>query len=84
MSRKEIIRELSDYFDIQELVGPIEYLKFGNNCWRYLRTELLHTILVVRRDILRVPMYVNNWEIGSYLWCSVWCRWCSVGDYQEG
>lgn len=68
MSRKEIIRELSEYFDIQELVGPIEYLKFGNNCWRYLRTDLLHTILVVRRDILKVPMYVNNWATGGNLY----------------
>ena len=67
MNRKEIIIELSGYFDIQELVGPIEYSRFGNNCWRYLRTELLHTILVVRRDILKVPMYVNNWALGGSL-----------------
>lgn len=67
MNRKEIIIELYGYFDIQELVGPIEYSRFGNNCWRYLRTELLHTILVVRRDILKVPMYVNNWALGGSL-----------------
>lgn len=65
MERKDIINELSDYFDIQELVGPIEYKRDGVNCWRYLRTELLHTILVVRRDILKSPMYVNNWVSGG-------------------
>lgn len=65
MNRSDIIKELGSYFDLQELVGPKEYGRDKNLCWRYFRTELLHTLLVVRRDILKTPMTVNNWNAGG-------------------
>lgn len=65
MNRNDIIKELGSYFDLQELVGPKEYGRDKNLCWRYFRTELLHTLLVVRRDILKTPMTVNNWNAGG-------------------
>lgn len=61
MDRREIIQKLKEFFDLQELVGKWEYQAHGELCWRYLRTELLHTLLIVRRDILKAPMYANNW-----------------------
>lgn len=65
MDRYEIINELKSYFDLYELVGPMEYSRDGDLCWRYLRTELLHTLLIVRRDILQVPITVNTWFNGG-------------------
>lgn len=65
MERKDIIKELSQYFSIVELVGPKEYGRDKDLCWRYLRTELLHTILVLRKDILKTPMTVNTWKSGG-------------------
>lgn len=65
MERNKIINELSKYFSIVELVGPKEYSRDKDLCWRYLRTELLHTILVVRKDILKTPMIVNTWKSGG-------------------
>lgn len=65
MSRENIINELKKYFSIEELVGRDEYERDGELCWRYLRTELLHTVLIIRRDILRVPMVVNTWRSGG-------------------
>lgn len=60
-----IIDDLKEFFQIQELVGPKEYARDGELCWRYLRTELLETLLFVRRDILKVPMTVNTWNSGG-------------------
>ena len=65
METKEIIKKLGNYFDLVELVGPKEYKRDGDLCWRYLRPEFLHTLLIVREDILKVPMYVNNWDKGG-------------------
>lgn len=60
-----IIDDLKEFFQIQELVGPKEYARDGELCWRYLRTELLEALLFVRRDILKVPMIINTWNSGG-------------------
>lgn len=65
MERNKIINELSKYFSIVELVGPKEYSRDKDLCWRYLRTDLLHTLLVIRKDILSVPITVNTWKSGG-------------------
>lgn len=66
MQRSEIITELKKYFDIRELVCPHTYNKFGKVVsWQFLDTEILHVILVIRRDILKIPMQVNNWHKGG-------------------
>lgn len=65
MDRNDIINEVSKYFSLVELVGPKEYNRDKDLCWRYLRTEFLHDLLIIRRDILQVPMYANNWKTGG-------------------
>ena len=59
MTRKEIITQLSDYFDIKELVCKHTYAAFGQRAWQFLDTEYLHCLLIIRRDILGVPMTCN-------------------------
>lgn len=60
MSRTEIIKELRRYFDVEELVCPDVLKKYGERAWQFFDTALLHTLLVVRRDILKVPLYAND------------------------
>lgn len=58
-SRNETIAELKKYFTLKELVCPHVAKKYGDFAWNFLRTELLETLLVIRRDILQAPMTVN-------------------------
>ena len=60
MTRQEIIFELKNYFTLSDLVCPHAYANHGERAWQFLDTELLETILVVRRDILKVGMIVNT------------------------
>lgn len=60
MSRDKIIRELHDYFQISELVCPHTHSKWGERAWQFLDTDYLHCLLIIRRDILQVPMVCNT------------------------
>lgn len=62
MTRQEIIRQLKRYFDIRELVCSHTYQKFGENVsWQFLDTEALHTLLVLRIQILKCGMVINDY-----------------------
>lgn len=65
MNRNQIITELKKFFCIEELVCKTTYAKFGNLSWQFLDTEALHTLLVVRQNILKVVCTINNWHIGG-------------------
>lgn len=65
MKRKEIISELGKYFSIKELVCKHTFDRWGESSWQFLDTDYLHTLLVIRRDILKVGMLCNNWHIGG-------------------
>lgn len=60
MSRDQIIRELREYFQISELVCPHTLSKWGERAWQFLDTNYLHCLLIIRRDILKVPMVCNT------------------------
>lgn len=60
MEREEILREVKKYFDIDELICDHAYAKWGQNGWQFLDTNLLHVLLIIRRDILKVPLYCNS------------------------
>ena len=60
MERSKIISELSKYFKVKELVSNKVYAKYGETSWRFFDTEFLHTLLVLRRDILGVPLICNS------------------------
>lgn len=60
MTRNEILKEIKKYFDIEELVCDHIVAKWGEAAWQFLDTDLLHCLLVVRRDIVQKPIYVNS------------------------
>lgn len=55
---------ISRYFDIQELVCPHVYDKFGLYAWQFFDPRLLDTLLVIREKIAK-PIYVNDWDMGG-------------------
>lgn len=57
--REEILREIKRFFNIRELVCNHIYAKYGESSWQFMDTRLLHTLLVLRRDILKTPMVIN-------------------------
>ena len=65
MKRNELIKELQRYFNLRELVDEATWNKYGDFAWHFFRTELLETLLVVRRDILQRPISVNTWSTGG-------------------
>lgn len=59
MTRTEIITELKEYFSVEDLVCQHAFKRFSEKAWQFLDTEYLHTVLVVRRDIVQEPMICN-------------------------
>lgn len=60
MTRDDIIRDLRRYFQIAELVCDHTHSKWGERSWQFLDTDYLHALLIIRRDILQVPMACNH------------------------
>lgn len=57
--RERIINELHQFFQVSELVCCHTFSKWGERSWQFLDTDYLHTLLIIRRDILQVPMTCN-------------------------
>lgn len=62
MTRDEIIRQLKRYFQVSELVCNHTHAKWGEKSWQFLDTDFLHCLLVIRRDIIQMPMICNHDE----------------------
>lgn len=60
MNRDKIIRELHNYFQVRELVCEHTFSKWGERSWQFLDTAFLECLLVIRRDILQLPMTCNH------------------------
>lgn len=60
MSREEILRDIKKFFDIEELVCDHTFAKWGEKSWQFLDTMWLWCLLVIRRDIIKKPMYCNS------------------------
>lgn len=75
MTRNEIITQLRAYFDVSELVCPHTFARFGEQSWQFFDTNTLHTLLVLRSEILRVPMTINN---GDSTQRGLRCNLCSI------
>lgn len=65
MKREEILTEIKPFFDAEELVCD-HTLKAKNNSMQFLDTMYLWCLLVIRRDILRKPMWCNNHNAGTH------------------
>lgn len=79
MTRKELLTEIKQYFDIRELVCPHTFKAFGERAWQFLKDDLLETMLIVRRDILQVPLTVNTYHRkGTFTQRGFRCNLCQL------
>lgn len=60
MTREEILKEIKKFFDIDELVCDHVAKKWKEDAWRFLDTDYLYALLVIRRDIIKMPMWCNS------------------------
>lgn len=82
MERQSIINALKPFFKVSELVCPHTYKKWGEQSWQFLDTNLLWCILIIRRDIVRKPMVVNNGS--SYTQRGLRCNRCDLVRTKSG
>ena len=75
MNRTDIIKQIQKYFTIEELVCPHTLAQWGHKAWQYLATDYLHTLLIIRRDILNTAMYCN---VGSLTQRGLRCNMCNL------
>ena len=60
MDRERLIKECSKFFSVEELVCDHTYARWGEKSWQFLDSDFLHVLLIIRRDILQVPMICNH------------------------
>lgn len=79
MDRNELIKEVSKYFKIQELVCPHCYNKFGETSWQFISTELLSTLYVLRTKVINKPIIINTWaKCGQFSQRGLRCNMCQL------
>ena len=64
MSDEEIYDEIKKYFRIEEFVSKKVHKKYGDRAWMFLCPRLLHTVLIIRKELGK-PITINNWHIGG-------------------
>lgn len=55
---------IKDFFDLQEIVCPEVYTKYGQLAWLFFDSRLLATMLALRQRLDKA-IYVNNWTEGG-------------------
>lgn len=85
MDRNKLITELKKYFQIQEIVCPHCYNKFGEQSWQFISTELLSTIYVLRTKIFKKPITINTWKSGGqFSQRGLRCNMCQLVKSKNG
>lgn len=64
MTDEQIIKEIKGFFCIEEFVSEKVFKKYGNDSWQFLSIRMLHTLLVIRKDLDRA-ITINNWKWGG-------------------
>lgn len=65
MTRNEILLQVKQYFSIEELVCKDVRNLHGEKAWNFLDTNLLHVLLILRRDILKTSLVCNDYKWGG-------------------
>ncbi len=77
MERNEVIKELKQYFEVEELVCNHIFSRWGEASWQFLDTDFLKVLLLLRRDIIGSPMKCNNHKLGIHQ-KGVRCNMCDI------
>ena len=77
MKRNEVIKELEQYFKVEELVCDHIYGRWGEASWQFIDTDFLKVLLLLRRDIIGKPMKCNNHKLKIHQ-RGVRCNMCEI------
>lgn len=66
MDRATILKEIKQYFDIEELVCDHILARWGEGAWQFLDTGYLANLLALRRNVIQQPMFCNNHKKGVH------------------
>lgn len=86
VNRAEVLEGIKKYFDIEELVCDHMLERWKDDperCWDFLDTGFLAVLLILRRDVIQVPMYSNNHRRGQHqrgIRCNL-CKMVKEKDY---
>lgn len=64
MAHEEVVKNLKEYFVIEELVDRTVFNKYGERAWRFFDRRLLDNLLWIRTNINK-SMTINNWLWGG-------------------
>ncbi len=64
MTDEKILQEIKKYFCIEEFVSKSVFDKYGETAWQFLSPRLLHTMIVIRKELKR-SITINNWKWGG-------------------
>lgn len=64
MKRQEILKEIKEYFNVQELVSPQVHRRYRKESWQFISTDLLECLLIIRKSLGK-PIIINNWATGG-------------------
>lgn len=68
----------SPYFDLEELVCPHVFQKYGKFAWNFLDIRAVITLNTIR-DRIGKPIFVNNWqEHGNFSQRGLRCPQCYI------
>lgn len=66
------------YFKIKELVCPHIYKQYGERAWDFFQEDFLRDLDTLR-EILGVPIVINNWSTGGqYSQSGTRCPFCEL------
>jgi hypothetical protein len=64
MTDEKILEEIKEYFSLEEFVSKPVFEKYGEKAWQFLSIRLLHSMLVIRKE-LDLSITINNWKWGG-------------------
>jgi len=64
MNDEKILQEIKEYFCVEEFVSKAVFDKYGEKSWQFISPRLLHTMLVIRKE-LKKSITINNWKWGG-------------------
>lgn len=81
MTRNNLIAQVNRFFSIEELVCDHTLEVWNERSWQFINTDYLHCLLIIRRDILQVPMICNS---GSAHQRGLRCNLCQIVKDKKG
>lgn len=75
MNRAEILMQVRQHFQANELVCKHTFARYGERSWQFLDTEALRVLLILRREVLRVPLVCNA---GQHSQRGLRCNLCDL------